>query len=110
MEKLSSNNKQEIWLNHIKKAQQQKQTLAAYAKQHQLSDKSIYRWKKVLTQRGLLTAENTNAPFVKVIPSAETSTDEKTTLEITLSNGHHLSLKSINQTTLLAVVNTLRSK
>lgn len=104
----ASMSKQDFWLNHIKQARKQKLTLAKYAKQHKLSDKSIYRWKKVLTQRGLLSVENTGTPFVQVVTATEET--PQSSVEIAFANGHRLSLQSTDQSTLVALVTTLRCK
>lgn len=100
--------KQEFWLNHIRQAQEQKLTLAAYAKQHNLSDKNIYRWKTVLTQRGLLLSEKPKTSFARVKQVTE-KTDTSLPIEILLANGHRVQVAAVNQQTLIALINELRN-
>lgn len=105
----SSAEKQAFWLNHIKQARENKIPLARYAKDAQLSEKSIYRWNTVLKQRGLLPTEKNTAGFAKV---KTISSHPKINLpvEICFSNGHRLQLSSVNQSTLIFLVNTLKEK
>jgi len=104
----TSNSKQEFWFNHIQQAKDQKLSLAAYAKQHNLSDKSIYRWKNVLTQRGLLANDKPNASFAKVRQVKE-KTASVLPVEILLANGHRINLSSSSQATLIALIDALRN-
>jgi len=106
MTKLSAD-KQAFWLNHIKQARENNIPLARYAKDTQLSEKSIYRWNTVLKQRGLLPTEKQTAGFVKVKTiSNKTKTD--TPVDILFSNGHRLQLNALDQSTLIFLVTTLK--
>ena len=103
-----SNSKQTFWLGHIEQAKAQKLSLAAYAKQHNLSDKSLYRWKTVLTQRGLLVQDKAKVSFAKVKQVTSKAMPEMA-VDISLANGHRLQLASANQATLIALLNALRN-
>ena len=105
---ITSNSKESFWLNHIQQAKIQKLSLAAYARQNNLSDKSMYYWKNVLTQRGLLSVDKPNASFAKIRQTPET-TASRSPVEILLANGHRINLSSANQTTLIALISLLRN-
>ncbi len=104
-----STDKQAFWLNHIKQAQDNKIPLARYARDCQLSEKSIYRWHHVLKQRGLLPTEKKTTGFatVKMVSS---KTESDTPIEIFFANGHRLQLNAVNQSTLISLVITLKEK
>ena len=105
---ITSDSKESFWLNHIQQAKNQELSLAAYAKQNNLSDKSIYRWKNVLTQRGLLAVDKPNALFAKIRQTPET-TASRSPVEILLANGHRIHLSSADQATLIALISLLRN-
>jgi len=98
---MASPDKSQFWLDHINQALQSNLSLAEYARLHKLSDKSIYRWKKVLTQRGLPVEDTPSVAFVKVKHESLTKPKEspefiqahnKATFNIIFNNGHRISL------------------
>lgn len=102
-----SDDKQTFWLNHIKQARENKIPLARYAHEAQISEKSIYRWKNVLKQRGLLPTEKCTTGFAKV-KAAPNKTKKDVPVEIHFSNGHRLQLNTVEQSTLISLVATLK--
>lgn len=93
--------KSQFWLAHINKARQSDLSLAAYARQHNLSDKSIYRWKRILIERGELTESDVSTQFVKLAPANLIQPNDadhsplqvdSSVLRIVFTNGHRLEI------------------
>jgi len=95
---MTSEDKSQFWLDHIKQALQSDLSLAEYARQHQLSDKSVYRWKKVLTKAGKLSEDGNTSSFVKVTKLTQAQPAEfkpfptMPSLRVIFNNGHHIEL------------------
>ena len=45
-----------FWLSHVRGAEESEQTIAAYAKAHDVSADMLYRWRSQLRSEGLLAA------------------------------------------------------
>lgn len=60
--------KQQYWLDHINSAQDQNLSLSDYAREHNISLTSLYKWRWYLSNKSYLNKPNTSA-FVKIVPS-----------------------------------------
>jgi len=97
---MSTINKSQFWLEHITQARQSKLSLAAYARQHKLSDKSIYWWKRELIKRGELVETETATQFIKLSATQVAQSDRHnqspssfdSCIRIRFSNGHCLEI------------------
>ena len=78
--------------------------MAAYARQHNLSDKSIYRWKRILIERGELSEDRLSTKFIKLDTTNLIQTDvvgqsslqvDSSSLRIVFSNGHRLEISTV---------------
>lgn len=68
MEQLTQ--RQQFWLDHLKRCQAQGQRLSTYAKAHNLSAGALYQSKALFSKRGLLGERHEGAPpFARVCVS-----------------------------------------
>lgn len=63
--------KQQFWRDHICAAQQSGMSYAAYAKEHGLNSKALYRWAMTLRHKGLMEPETPAFVQLSVNPPAK---------------------------------------
>jgi hypothetical protein len=51
--------KQQLWLQHIRRWQRSRLTVADFCEHYQLGEASFYSWRRTLQQRGLLAESDT---------------------------------------------------
>ena len=68
---------QRYWRDHLKRCAQSKQSMAEYAKAHDLKITKLYYWSKRLRALGRLPAQPSSVTFtpVKMIPGSEPMPD-----------------------------------
>ena len=111
---MSPTPKQKYWLDHILNAKAQGKNLAAYARQEDISLKSLYGWKCLLKKNGLLTMpEKSGDAFVKVVPVTKrrhdqeksfSSADSCAQIKVCLPNGVQFFMPSLSHEMLLQLV------
>lgn len=60
------NTHEQIWLDHLKRCRKESQTLAEYARTHDLTITRFYAWKTRLEARGLWTEKEPPVSFLPV--------------------------------------------
>ena len=92
--------KQQYWFDHITTAKQSKQTMSAYAAQHNLCVKSLYSWTWQLKQLSQSATKKEN-PFIKIsTPKVPSEKIAVASVNVTLPNGISLKIQQLTPETL----------
>jgi hypothetical protein len=86
--------KQQYWFDHIATAQQNAQSLSAYAAQHNLSLKRLYTWRWTFTKRTPSHALKKSA-FVKILPPITSTPINDASVAAILPNGVRLQFSAL---------------
>ena len=91
---------QQVWLDHVNKASDQKLSMSAYANQNNIALKSLYNARALLMKKGILPSISSHylVPLTVASPSLPVIT---TSCRITLPNGVLIECSDIDITTLL---------
>ena len=85
-------NKQQYWLEHIRRAKSGQQALTDYAKEHELSLKALYNYHWLLRKKGLLAETASTTGFVQVARQNNDASDLAITLDF--PNGMRVCVQS----------------
>jgi predicted HAD superfamily hydrolase len=100
--------KQRYWHEHIERARDTDNSLAAYAKEQNLDVKTLYHYQSVLRQKGVIQSEAkfTRLTQTSIIEQQNPFSDQ---ICIQLRNGHRIviPINAIDLNTLLHTVNAL---
>ena len=98
---------QQQWLTHVKSAQEQALSMAAYAKQNGLALKSFYHARKVLIKKGALQRTVDNEKLLPMKLTEQPVSQSTLACRICLPNGVAIEVASIELATVLQAASQL---
>ncbi|MEM8564425.1 MAG: hypothetical protein AAGF57_19450 [Pseudomonadota bacterium] len=97
--------RQQYWLDHLKRAAASRESLVDYAQAHDLKAKDLYAWKTRLIELGHLRGSRKKSKFVSVFPNGSTSA-----ATLVIPNGYRLELQGrVDRHWLAELVEVIRS-